>query len=385
MIAAALLAFVTLNYTVLYPQTTLPPGQQLTLRGADAQCVGVSWSSGAPLQRVRTDTFEALLRCDAALVANGTALFFKAVLGASAFQIGANVALTLQRTSLTQTHWTFVSTPNFIATAGQYFVAASLASRALNNTRDVVVYVPPVVLENPYATTRVLIMHDGQNVFNDSTSFAGVSWQAASTIDALINAGAMQQIIVVGLYNTDARIDEYTYVADPTEMAGGQGDLYLDFIEHDVLPWIASNLPVASVGRADVGMLGSSLGGLISCYAGYTRSHVYGRVGCMSSSFWWDSDNFNNTIVGSQPLPRADTVFYIDSGDMQQGGCAPPQDCDDRVESVDVREHLRKLGWRLNSTLFYYLQHGGVHNEASWAARFWVPMTSLYAPLVESC
>jgi predicted alpha/beta superfamily hydrolase len=376
----SLVTTIVLNFTVLYPESNLNANDRLSVRGDD-HC-GVSWNAGQVLHRVQTDRFEALLHCNASLVDSGRTLRFKTIVNSQVYQIGANIRAQLRRSSPSQTVWTLVSTPGFITTQGVYFVATSLTSHALNNSRDVIVYVPPMIVENPYAVAPVLIMHDGQNVFNDSTSFAGVSWDAASTIDSLIVQEAMEQIIVVGLYNTDARIDEYTYVVDPTEMAGGKGDLYLDFIEHHVIPWIEQNLPAASVPlrRDDLGMLGSSLGGLISCYAGYTRSHIYARVGCMSSSFWWDGNNFNDTIVGSKPLPRADTTFYIDSGDMEQGGCMPPQNCDDRLQSIDTRNHLQKLGWKINSTLFYYLQHGGVHNEASWASRFWVPMTSLYPP-----
>lgn len=103
----------------------------------------------------------------------------------------------------------------------------------------------------------------------------------------------------------------------------------------------------------------------------------------MSSSFWWDSANFNNTVVGKQPLPDQSTVFYVDSGDSSQSGCAPPQNCDDRLQTINVRDvrdeqleasllqqfllqHLGQLGWTLNENLYYYLEKGGVHNEASW-------------------
>lgn len=41
----------------------------------------------------------------------------------------------------------------------------------------------------------------------------------------------MTEILVVGLYNTPDRNDEYTYVYDPSEMMGGKGNQYLDFIE----------------------------------------------------------------------------------------------------------------------------------------------------------
>lgn len=108
-------------------------------------------------------------------------------------------------------------------------------------------------------------------------------------------------------YNTPDRIAEYTYSKDPGQDDCCKGDLYLDFIEREIIPFaqkhlriIGSGAPVSanaseeaalsSVGAnsAPVGILGSSLGGLISCYAGWTRPSVYATVGCMSSSFWYD-------------------------------------------------------------------------------------------------
>ena len=41
----------------------------------------------------------------------------------------------------------------------------------------------------------------------------------------------MSEVLVIGVYNTDDRINEYTYSYDPSVKAGGKGDLYLDFLE----------------------------------------------------------------------------------------------------------------------------------------------------------
>jgi predicted alpha/beta superfamily hydrolase len=62
-------------------------------------------------------------------------------------------------------------------------------------------------------------------------------------------------------------------------------------------------------GRYGIG--GSSLGGLISCYAAYTRPEIYDRSICMSSSFWWNNEDFLNTILKS----KTDEKLYLDSGD----------------------------------------------------------------------
>jgi hypothetical protein len=102
-----------------------------------------------------------------------------------------------------------------------------------------------------------------------------------------------QEVLIVGIYNTVDRTNEYTYSSDPT-YGGGDGDIYLDFIQSKLLlfssPLIYLTLSVCSVlpyvndhyrvelQQPNLGILGSSLGGLISCYAGWTRSSVYSKV-----------------------------------------------------------------------------------------------------------
>jgi hypothetical protein len=59
-------------------------------------------------------------------------------------------------------------------------------------------------------------MHDGENLFNDSTSFGGRSWRAQWTVELLVNEGTIEEVVIVGVYNTMARMDEYTPVYDKT-------------------------------------------------------------------------------------------------------------------------------------------------------------------------
>jgi predicted alpha/beta superfamily hydrolase len=95
----------------------------------------------------------------------------------------------------------------------------------------------------------------------------------------MINNGMMEEILMVGVYNTADRINEYTYSYDPTLKEGGKGNQYLDFIEKEVIPLIMSKYRINPLMPRKFGILGSSLGGLISCYAGWTRSHVFERAG----------------------------------------------------------------------------------------------------------
>jgi predicted alpha/beta superfamily hydrolase len=217
-------------------------------------------------------------------------------------------------------------------------------------------------------------MHDGENVFNDSTSFAGRSWRASTTLDALAAEGVLPPLIVAALYNTADRMDDYTYsVCKP--YGGGKGDLYLDFIEETALPAIAAAVPQASVSPATLGLAGSSLGGLITAYAGYTRPHVYATTISMSSSFWWNNQDFNNTVMRKWPGPADPSStahrFYLDSGNAGPGK-------DDVVETKVVVSHLQAEGFVANVSVFHYVDDGGQHSELYWGDRFHIPLRWLY-------
>ena len=86
-------------------------------------------------------------------------------------------------------------------------------------------------------------MHDGQNLFDPKTAFMGNSWLIGNTLDEAIVSGAIEEILVVGPYNTAARMDEYTYIEDP-DYGGGKGDIYLDWIEQTLIPLTEANFRV---------------------------------------------------------------------------------------------------------------------------------------------
>ena len=309
---------------------------------------------------------------------------FKVLAGDTTWEVGANHAVEFGPlwTKPNATAASVEVFPWFGQQTGSYQVAQpAVFSPQLQNVRSVVVYTPPSYAENPYKQYDVLIMHDGQNLFNASTSSFGTAWQCQDTPNTLIAEGTMREIVVVGVYNIGAnRTYEYTYSVDPTVHDGGGGDAYLDFLESSLYPWVQTAYRVNPLvrgtgpGAARWSMLGSSLGGLLSCYAGWTRPDVYSRVGCMSSSFWWNGEDFNNTVLEHAPPmgpAQPNVVFYLDSGN------AGP-DNDDVVQTHTVFEHLKSDGYALNSTLFYYTQPGGQHSEKYWGERFSIPMQDLF-------
>lgn len=359
--------------TVHYPLSDVGEGVSMYIRGDRG---GLNWNQGSLLQSDSTLTlFTTTLTLSTHDI--GQVISMKAILNddENYWQLGANSMFNIHAPNTNNSYTQiFHVYPWFFSQQGEYVYERQIYSEELNNTRDLVIYLPPSYFENtliPFYST--LIMHDGQNLFNESTSFAG-AWLCQDTVNALVISQMMREIIIVGVDNTDDRTDEYTYSIDPTVGAGGLGDKYLDFLEKVVLNYVSKRYRI-STQRDQLGILGSSLGGLISCYAGWTRSSVYSKIGCMSSSFWWNNQDFNNTILNLRPIPK-DTIFYLDSGDSGP-------DNDDETQTKTVLSTMNGLGFINNSTLFYYLDHGGQHNEKYWGDRFWSPMLSLFPLVIE--
>ena len=111
-------------------------------------------------------------------------------------------------------------------------------------------------------------MQDGQNLFDPDTSFQkGNYWRMGETADALIFAGEIEPLIIVGIYNTgEHRIDEYTPVED-RRLGGGQADAYGQMLVEELKPFVDRSYRTLP-GPANCGLGGSSLGGLVTLYLG---------------------------------------------------------------------------------------------------------------------
>lgn len=369
---------------VSYPYSD---GQTITLRGDNC---GLSWFSDTSMTQTGRDEWSQVISCSSN--SSNTTLHFKTLLNGQ-WQQGAN-----ENALISSSHSCVRIFPWFGSQRGVWSTVGIITSSILNNSRAVEVYLPPVVLENPYARIHdVLVMHDGQNIFNASTSFGGVAWMAQDTLDQMIIGGSMRSIVVAAFDNTPNRTDEYTYSRDPSVGDGGEGNLYLDFLEKEGRPWLLQGplsgiTPSSSHHSKDVKkkssnnddddvrwwMLGSSLGGLISCYAGWTRSSSYWGVGCMSSSFWWNSEDFAGKIM-QDGKPTLSTQFYIDTGSDE--GSDPVTQVN---QTKRVAQLMLNMGWTLNTNEFFYVAPGAQHNEYWWGKRFNMPMAALFPPTINA-
>jgi len=377
-----------LRVVVEYPSSNLEPGMGMGLRGDG---LGLSWGATTPAERVGENQWAVDLPLGGAALAN---VSMKPMAG-DTWCRGQNEVVVLPAAVPAGAVLVATLHPWFVETRGSLLLLPGVYSPQLDNTRDVIVYVPAAAVENPlrpFGGRDVLVAHDGQNLFNASTSSFGVAWMIQDTADPDIDQGLARPYIVVGVDNSANRTYEYTPQPDPTVGEGGGADLLLDFYEQTVYPLVASRLrlrlPAPGAGRWS--MLGSSLGGLLSCYAAWTRPALYGAVGCMSSSFWWDGEHFNNrTLRDGRAAPAAD--WYVDSGDSGP-------DRDDEAQTVRVFEHLLAMGYRRGAlpggggglaaaaapggTAWHYVQPGGHHSEKYWGERFHVAERALLGPAV---
>jgi predicted alpha/beta superfamily hydrolase len=234
-------------------------------------------------------------------------------------------------------------------------------SHILPDQRDLIVYLPPGYDADSDRRYPVLYLHDGQNLFDPATSFVkGRTWQIGESADAAIDAGELEPLIIVGIYNTgDRRLAEYTHERD-WQMGGGEADSYGALITRELMPWIAKNYRVKP-GREHTGLGGSSLGGLVSLYLGLRHAEVFGRLAVLSPSIWWNHKSILGVLSEAAPHLAHKPRIWLDVGDHE--GRVTLRDTE------QLAKRLRGNGWVDEETLHFEKVPGGTHDEASWARR----------------
>jgi predicted alpha/beta superfamily hydrolase len=232
-------------------------------------------------------------------------------------------------------------------------VIPDLQSPQLGNRRDILVYLPSSY-DRTGARYPVIYMHDGQNLFDPATSFAG-EWGVDTALARAPRKG--RRAIVVGVPNAGIdRIREYSPFPDPHH-GGGGGDAYLAFLAETVKPIVDARY------RTDpapdrTGIVGSSLGGLISLYGFFRHPGRYGFAGVMSPALWFGEEGIF-PFVETTPYVRG--RIYLDVG-TREG-----------ERTVGLARRMRDLllakGYRRGIDLMWEEERGGLHNEAAWGRR----------------
>ena len=242
---------------------------------------------------------------------------------------------------------------------GQLRKFENYRSRYLPGERTVIVYVPGIYERRPDLHFPVLYMQDGQNLFDPATSFIqGVYWRVGETADRLIAEGAIQPLVIVGIYNTGKRrLREYSPSKD-RKLGGGGADRYGRMLTREIKPFIESQFRILS-GAANTGIAGSSLGGLLTIYLGLKYRQIFGRIAALSPSVWWNQRWIVNYAARARVEPRP--RMWLDAGTQESA-----HEIDDMRK---LRDALVHRGWQEGHDLRYSEIQGGKHDEAAWALR----------------
>jgi predicted alpha/beta superfamily hydrolase len=238
-------------------------------------------------------------------------------------------------------------------------------SKILNNDRDVIVYLPPGYVADPKRHYPVFYLQDGQNLFDGATSFIpGQEWRVDEVAQALVTAGKIEPLIVVGIYNAGVdRVNEYTAAPDPKYKAGGKGDLYGRFLVEELKPFIDRTYRTMTDAK-HTGIGGSSLGGLISLYLGLKYPTVFTRIAVVSPAVFWAD---NQIVHYTEQSRKAILRIWLDIG-TKEG-----RDANEARATIDnvrlLKQALIVKGWEEGKDLKYLEAEGAEHNEKAWAAR----------------
>jgi putative MATE family efflux protein len=251
------------------------------------------------------------------------------------------------------------------ATAGVHVLSPPLAMPGLDRQRTIRVYLPPGY-QSGNRRYPVLYMHDGQNLFDDATSYVG-EWGVDESMDALAKSDGIE-VIVVGIdHGDDKRIAELSPWTN-ARFGASEGKQYLDFITGTVKPYIDKTFRTRR-GRADTGIMGSSLGALSSQYAIYQYPGVFGKAALFSPSYWFSAEIYSFTAA--RRLPPGSRL-YLAAGDKE--GDEPELNAD------NVRK-MAALMWATrdsNVRLYTVIRPGGEHNEKFWKGEFPKAMIFLF-------
>jgi predicted alpha/beta superfamily hydrolase len=238
---------------------------------------------------------------------------------------------------------------------GVHVLAQRLAMPGLGRERTLRLYLPPSYESAPTRRYPVIYMHDGQNLFDDATSYVG-EWGVDETLDELARTRGFEAIVVGIDHGGDERLHELSPWTN-ARYGPAQGEQYMAFVADTVKPFIDARYRTQP-GRESTAIIGSSMGGLMSHYALLRYPQVFGKAAILSPSYGYSDEVYVQTQA--QPWPRGTrTYFYV--GGREDEEAVP--DVERMIALLDTQDHA-------GGDIALHVEPGAKHDERAWRAEF---------------
>ncbi len=279
--------------------------------------------------------------------------------------------------------WAYATHTPAIAATGAMEGWQDFPSRFVAS-RDVDVWLPPSYASQPERRYPVLYVHDGQNLFDPSLVFNGNDWDIDGAMTRLVAEGKVREAIVVGVWNSSRRFDEYMpqVVQGDTVPTGVDwypsvpraalvSDDYLRFLVEELKPFVDARYRTLPK-RDDTAVMGSSMGGLVSLYALAKYPTVFGGAGALSTH-WPAGDGAMVDWLAAHLPPAGTHRIWFDHGTATLDAMYAPYQ-----QEMDAA--MRASGWIEDRDWTSRVFEGAAHDEPSWRARVDQPLSFLLGP-----
>ncbi len=230
-------------------------------------------------------------------------------------------------------------------------------------SRTVRIFTPAAYEHAPHHRFPVLYMHDGQHVFAHPESWRYETWCANETLEQLVSEGRVEPWLIVAVDHSVDRLSEYSPWDEPRSQVRARGESYARFITETLKPYVDS-VYRTRLGPQWTGVMGSSLGGLMSLYLGWKHPELFGRIGGLSPSVMW---GWNRFFAEWKSHTRRWSRIYLDAGEHET------------IDPVGYTMyygdatrafygHLKGLGYA-DHELALVLDPHGLHQEVDWQRR----------------
>lgn len=202
----------------------------------------------------------------------------------------------------------------------------------------------------------VLYLQDGQTLFNEEAPFG--NWAVDRSLAGVVERQKGNLIVIAIDHAEEERINEFSPFRS-SKLGKGEGKQYLHFLANTLKPYVDKHFRTLP-GRASTGIGGSSMGGLISIYAGLMRPEMFGKLMIFSPSLWISPNIYWDAVHFMIPFPMD---IYLYAGGEESANMLPSIR---RLKNI-----LEKKGMDFSAINFYLsIDPKGRHSEAFWGAEF---------------